>query len=438
VKAIPGGYRVSWGWVIGGSRFRVNRRSTDGIRSVELQGLADHYDDLVSPPWPVTRYTLTVALFTGAGATSDVTSDPVQVPAFSLLGGPTTFQATGPVLPLGSLVAMDSQNRPHVADEGMDPTRRIGPAIYRAAGTGYDRYPVEDALWRSGTGWPVFAVPPMAFDGGDHLHAAYIRQVIGAPTAIVHVWHDGSAWHQEDVATTQLSNAVYGFWFGVATDGAVHVCWDEDPLSAAGMIHMVKRDGAWSREIVPTGETHVDAWFGLGPDGTAYYYQLSLLLAQDPGGAWTPIQLPPIDWGLYMNLWLAPATKGHLSLVWEAFKTPGPLYSQFWFTQQTPTGWTTEELAFERPTSGGMTPLVIASTPGGERVHIMVTNPHQPLSTEGTTDLWGRTPAGWLAMYMGPSEVNQFWLGFSPEGKAWVVVPGLVEAETASFNVYRE
>ena len=71
-----------------------------------------------------------------------------------------------------------------------------------------------------------FAAPSVAFDPLDHPHAMVLRPVPGQPAlaALVHAWHDGIAWHEEEVARRSFDDTAT-VRFTVGEGGESSAAW---------------------------------------------------------------------------------------------------------------------------------------------------------------------------------------------------------------------
>lgn len=437
VATTTAGHRVSWRRTHDAQSYEVLR--IDGVYlgvPVSLPASASSYDD-AREAWPVTQYQVTAVYLSEAGVLSKVAAEPVMVQPFSVSGAGHAFDAVAQRGPRGRVAVMDSAGRLDFVDDGSftDPIPR--PAVSRATATGEDRHDLAPDF-------VGFVPPSIVIDGQDHPHSVYIRQGGGMPCTLVHVWHDGSTWQEENVVVIDIPEHN---WFGVAADGTVHVAWVDGAIGPLLQVqHAVKSSGAWSVVAVPAWRgPSQDTRFVVAPDGTAYLLvDARELLMRPPGGDWSEVALPVLSETLadLWDMWLL-AADGCAVILYEFIRVPTPTnpypddttYSRIYYVRQsTPGVWQEPELVARRWLTGGQTILDAALTAQCGRAQMVISLPDAIGSFTGDTELFVRGDSGWGGVVLGP-RTNNFSLGFSPAGKAWVWAP-LQWEQTESLAAY--
>ena len=291
--AEAGGVRLRW----------VNPPVTvERIEIRQTEGLAMYFadpDPVILPP-TATEYFDPVS---GSTWTWQVAS------VYPLGLGEPYAQVSAVANPLGSTLQASLVSLPDASAMASDGGERIGFAVgysYNPPATGSQRLVFRgagsppDVDLGANHGW---AAPAVAFDPSGLAHGVVLRPVAGdPPVALVHVWHDGVAWNEEEIARRALDDPS-SVRFALDAAGAVHAAWSTGAgASRAEYAHL---EGAtWMVEdlspLVPA-DARVRAFDldGLGvpsivfTSGVFASGQQTLLARRDSG--WTVETIPLLD-----------------------------------------------------------------------------------------------------------------------------------------------
>ena len=200
----------------------VYRASLYGLSSETMMGpvsplLPAGTQEYLDPAAPgVHRYAVRIRF-----ADTDVPVDSATVMAVANPTGTPTLLARWMDLPEQpssvTAVARDSQGRLALAIDG----NYVATGGQRIAFLGAGTPPGVDLGSNFG-----FAAPSVAFDPLDHPHAMVLRPVPGQPAlaALVHAWHDGIAWQEEEVARRSFDDKAT-VRFTVGRGGELSAAW---------------------------------------------------------------------------------------------------------------------------------------------------------------------------------------------------------------------
>lgn len=332
---------------------------------------------------------------------------------------PATLDASLPAVPAGGAV---------VRTPGGFATARIpaysqGALVLSAPGpAGEDLLEVPVA---------VFETRGLTVDAAGHPHAAWAepRTTPSGSVALVHSWHDGTAWSQEDVLTSIPSvSSIYNVHapvLAVGADGTLHVAlktW------TSGILVLSQVAGAWQAR--PTTRSTSDPFVLAGdPLGAPHLvFDTTLLGATHlswDGAAWASEAVAgatsnPSGADIF-PLHLAAGASG-LTLVWEV---PGYDPPPVLTVTRRPAGsalWTSPTALPARSRWISRSHVAVAQRVDGERIAVG----EEVIGGTGTIptrrlhliDGAGVTSHDWFA---GDSGAPAFAVGFGQDGRAWLL-----------------
>jgi hypothetical protein len=140
-------------------------------------------------------------------------------------------------------VARDSAGRYATVHGGSYSPPYTGQMTVRFTGAGSP----PDRDFGTAHGW---VAPFAVYDPQDHLHVLLLVPVTGDPAvALVHAWHDGTAWHEEEVVRRPFDSPLT-VRFTLSAAGTLHAAWS---VAGSGQVEYAGRGaGGWAVEdLVP-------------------------------------------------------------------------------------------------------------------------------------------------------------------------------------------
>ncbi len=218
-------------------------------------------------------------------------------------------------------------------------------------------------------GW---AAPAVAFDAAGHPHAMVLRPVPpaapGEPAiALLHAWHDGAAWAEEEVVRRAFDDPD-AVRFAVGPGGALHAAWTIAATGAAG--HAVRGAAGWTSEDLTAAWPAGGQLQGLAVDGAGAVHLLAragpdLLLVH--GAAWLAERVPYPTALAGLPAWLAPLPVGVGVLQQRLAGDPGAPGEVGGLLERTAAGWSPESPVWARVQAQPKDAMGAVASPDGAR-----------------------------------------------------------------------
>lgn len=405
-----------------------------------LGASATSFDDPVAAgPYSYRIRSTTSATGYGSAPSAPAQADVVVPPP----PGPWGLQAQTLTLPLGDGLARSLDGGWHVAANWcIGPANPQGLALWRPTSTTWDMRPCGPV---QGPG--RFVSPGVALDAAGHPHALYLKDgggtVTPGPMIVTHLWHDGTQWQEEVIATRTFwnGNVRYPAEYAMAPSGALHLLWMTtqvvDQVTTPRLEYATNASGSWvvgdlPLTLVTDLSRIVHFRVASAPDGTLFAALAantnttqgpsagSLLLLRKPaGGSWSE-ELAFTD---TLYLWnevpfvLLPRDADRAAFLFvEATTYPNP--NLYRFAIRTASGWGTPQTLCEEATGSGYKVPAAAQAPDGSRVAALLPTPG------GTALLTWDAANGWLTAGLRPLDPFGLpWVAFDATGHLHALVP---------------
>jgi len=290
----------------------------------------------------------------------------------------------------------------------------------------------------SGTEWvsnpltnaSALADPMLQMDSQDHPHTVYLRKVLqgSEEVAITHAWHDGAAWHTEEVARRILSgnSPSGGITFTLDRADGLHLAWHKGSYSPSGLEYAYKNaDAAWtieSLDVVTPVPTNLSS-FRLTTDASgvphvlvATWQEVFLLQRQGPNQwQWEKVPTGTASTSYYDTMELLISYRGDLHVFFTRAHDPIDTvnYSDLCEIRKVGGAWTPIQVV---TTAGftGSTSAYFARSLKSDRIAIRFTGAAGQQLLTLDQDIWS-------AFTLGPSDSNRPYLGFDKNDKFYLL-----------------
>lgn len=274
----------------------------------------------------------------------------------------------------------------------------------------------------------------LAPDGRPHALVVQLAAASPETFVLVHAWHDGSAWLQEEVAPAGADPASNprDATMAIGPEGTAHVAWHEGSSSLAVA---TRRAGGWESSLLPFLPDPFLLAGDAGGEPHALVIGRTVTHQFKEGGAWTaePVPTPPsgeLGTPVY-------AFGGGDGLVVAWLNTSSP--SRIQVTRRPASGstWSAPTVVAEYTAqrAANQWPPVLSHSADGARLGVAVEEVHDfhvgDLQRLWIVDGAGVAGHGWFPA--DDAKRPSFDLGFGPGGKAWLLEGTSDAPEAAPF-----